>query len=250
MSHIDKALKKAQKEKDDTYKRYRRIAPAETRRNTTRLKITWGIGVAVALISVTAIVLFVSGNNTLDGEKGHVKNGDAVAEEAPASQQKMGVGAREPDPDTRMIASKTDGAKPDTFEKTEQIRLNADILYKEALDWYQKGELDKAGEGYQKVLSIEPGHAFALNNLGVIYMGRKKSNDAADMFKKAIDLKPDYVDPYYNLACLYSLSGNISKSLYYLKMAVSINNNVKNWAKDDKDLKNVRGSAEFGKAFE
>jgi len=248
MSHIDKALKKAQKEKDDIYKRYRRIAPAETHRNTTRLKITWGIGVAVALISITAIFLLVSGNNTLDGEKGHVKNGDAVAEETPASQQKMGASAREPD--TRVIAAETDGAKPGAFEKTEQIRLNADILYKEALDWYQKGELDKAGEGYQKVLSIEPRHAFALNNLGVIYMGRKKSNDAADMFRKAIDIKADYVDPYYNLACLYSLSGNITKSLYYLEMAVSINNNVKNWAKNDKDLKNVRGSAEFGKAFE
>ena len=248
MSHIDKALKKAQKEKDHIYKRYRRIAPAETHRNTTRLKITWGIGVAVALISVTAIVLLVSGNNTLDGEKSHVKNGDAMAEEAPASQQKMGVGAREPD--TRVIAAETDGAKPGAFEKTEQIRLNADILYKEALDWYQKGELDKAGEGYQKVLSIEPGHAFALNNLGVIYMGRKKSNDAADMFKKAIDLKPDYVDPYYNLACLYSLSGNISKSLYYLKMAVSINNSVKNWAKDDKDLDKLRISEAYKKVME
>jgi hypothetical protein len=33
-------------------------------------------------------------------------------------------------------------------------------------------------------------------------------------------------------------------------MAASINNSVKNWAKNDRDLKNVRESAEFRKVFE
>jgi Flp pilus assembly protein TadD len=125
-----------------------------------------------------------------------------------------------------------------------------DNLYKKALGWYQKGNLDKAGEEYKKVLSIEPKHVFALNNLGVIYMSRKGNKKAEDMFRKAIDLKADYVDPYYNLACLYSISGNISKSLYYLKIAVSINNSVKNWAKNDKDLEGLRMSETYKKIME
>jgi Flp pilus assembly protein TadD len=84
----------------------------------------------------------------------------------------------------------------------------------------------------------------------VICMSRKENKEAGNMFRKAIELKADYVDPYYNMACLYSLSGNISKSLYYLKMAVSINNSVKNWAKNDKDLEGLRMSEIYKKIME
>jgi tetratricopeptide (TPR) repeat protein len=77
--------------------------------------------------------------------------------------------------------------------------------------------------------------------------GNKK---AEVMFKRAISLRNDYVNPYYNLACLYSQEGDILHALDYLKKAAQINNDVKNWAKDDRDLKNVRESAGFKKVFE
>ena len=122
-------------------------------------------------------------------------------------------------------------------------------LYSKALNYQQNGNPAMAEKVYRKILVRDPGFVTGLNNLGVICMGKKRNKEAADLFIKAIDLKVDYVDPYYNLACLYSMSGNISKSLYYLKMAVSINNSVKNWAKNDKDLENVRESAEFKRSF-
>ena len=123
-------------------------------------------------------------------------------------------------------------------------------LYNEALNYQRNGNPAMAEEVYRKILAIDPGFVMGLNNLGVICMSQKKNKEAADMFRKAIDLKADYVDPYYNLACLYSLSGNISKSLYYLKMAVSINNSVKNWAKNDKDLERLRVSETYKKIME
>ena len=243
MSHIDNALKKAQEEKDNIYQRYNRITPVTTHKNNTGRKIGLVIVAAIALVSFAAIVLLVLENSARDRREGVIPHGNVAAEKASISRQETVASAREPG--GHVVTSDKDAVEPYAFKKTGQRASYADNLYKEAMGWYQKGDLDKAGEGYKKVLRIEPKHVFALNNLGVIYMSRKGNKEAEDMFRKAIDLKADYVDPYYNLACLYSLSGNISKSIHYLKMAVSINNSVKNWAKNDKDLENVHESAEF-----
>jgi len=247
MSHIDNALKKAQEEKDNIYHRYSRITPVATRKNNTGRKAGQVIVTAVAFISLVAIVLLVFENNARDKKKDVTPHKNIVVEKASILRQTTGTSARKPG--GHVVAVDRDVAVPDASEKAGQRESNANNLYKKALDWYQKGNLDKAGKEYKKVLSIEPEHVFALNNLGVICMSRKEYKKAADLFRKAIGLKADYVDPYYNLACLYSLSGNISKSLYYLKMAVSINNSVKNWAKNDRDLRNVRESVEFKRAF-
>jgi len=102
MSHIDNALKKAQKEKDNTYQRYSRIRPVATHRSNTGRRIGLVIVVAVALISLAAIVLPVFENS-----------------------------AREPG--GHVVAADKDRAKPDTFKKTGQRAFDADNLYKKAL---------------------------------------------------------------------------------------------------------------------
>ena len=135
---------------------------------------------------------------------------------------------------------------PEIPAKTGDVKR----LYSEALNFQRNGNPAIAEKIYRKILAIDPGFVMGLNNLGVICMGRKENKEAADMFRKAINLKADYVDPYYNMACLYSLSGNISKSLHYLKMAISLNNSVKNWAKNDKDLEGLRVSETYKKIME
>jgi tetratricopeptide (TPR) repeat protein len=224
MSHIDNALKKAQEEKDNVYQRYIRITPVATYKNNTGRKVRRVIVAAVALISLAAIVLLVFKNNAPDNKESVTPHKNIVAEKASTSRQETTAGTSSIKKEANtisgarksgghMIATDRDVAVPNASEKAGQRESNVDNLYKKALGWYQKGNLDKAGEEYKKVLSIEPNHAFALNNLGVICINRKKNKEAADMFRKAIGLKADYVDPYYNMACLYSLSGNISKSL-------------------------------------
>ncbi len=73
---------------------------------------------------------------------------------------------------------------------------------------------------YQRVLALDPGHVRALNNLGVIWMEQRKREAAIALFSRAIILKKDYVDPYYNLACLYARANEIDESLWYLKVAM------------------------------
>ena len=255
MSNIDNALKKAQEEKDNLSKGYGRIAPATTRRSNTGRKASWIIIPAVVLISLAVIGFLLFGNSEPDGEESAIPRKNVVLEKTPALQQKKAIStgvAAVPltDSDKKRVPPSPMAGNADNVKRGVDTIPGVDNLYRKALRYQQEGRLDKAGEGYRKVLNIEPEHLFALNNLGVIYMSQRGNKKAEVMFKRAISLKGDYANPYYNLACLYSQKGNIPGSLDYLKKAARINNDVKNWVKDDRDLRNVRESADFRKVFE
>ena len=107
------------------------------------------------------------------------------------------------------------------------------------------GELEKPGKLYEKTLRLDPGHVEALNNLGVIYLQRKDLASAQENFLKAIRLRPQSADPHYNLACLYALKGELTLGMAHLKKAASLERSAKVWAKEDKDLENLRSLPEF-----
>ena len=126
----------------------------------------------------------------------------------------------------------------------------AEDRYREALTAQRRGDHQRAETLYQQALMLDPGHLRALNNLGVLYMDQKKKREAVALFNRAIGLKKDYVDPYYNLACVYARVDEIDESLKYLKMAIAINKDVKNWAERDADMKAVVTTDEFKKILE
>ena len=258
MSYINDALKKVQKEKDSLYQRYGNIISGHVYRRTGRGK-RWMIAAGVIVLILLALSGFIllkyntsSGidNSSMaiiqDAEKDEHRTSNV---EHPTSNEKQ----KKQWPELARRQFGGVGRDKAEVRGTPQIPAKTgDVkrLYSKALNYQQNGDLAIAEEVYRKILAIDSAFVTGLNNLGVICMSRKRNKEAADMFRKAIDLKADYVDPYYNLACLYSRSGNISKSLYYLKMAISINNSVKNWAKNDKDLEGLRVSETYKKIME
>jgi len=54
-------------------------------------------------------------------------------------------------------------------------------------------------------------------------MEQKNGTASIALFSKAIIARKEYVDPYYNLACLYARANEINESLWYLKIAIAIN---------------------------
>lgn len=117
--------------------------------------------------------------------------------------------------------------------------------YSEALQKQRSGDYEGAEISYNKVLAMEPNHIFALNNLGVIFMVHSKDDEALELFYRAITLKNDYADPYYNIACIHAKANRIAESLRYLNSAVSIKPEVIKWAMEDSDLINIRKTVEF-----
>lgn len=277
MSYINDALKKAQQERDGRYGHFGGIiAPNPDKSGRPRRRrIATGLTVAlVLLVSTILLVVFFTVRQPLSGEKGDpapVVAGPPAAFESALRKAAEAAPGAETAPETPPAGGTPAGAKAERAaaaaeagqeavrkgERTPaaapggtQALREAEIRYKEALLAQRKGDLTGAEDLYLKVLALDPGHVRALNNLGVLSLAQKRREKAIEHLSKAIALKKDYVDPYYNLACLYARDNEIAESVRYLKLAAAINGNVKKWAENDDDLKNVVASPAYKKIME
>lgn len=87
----------------------------------------------------------------------------------------------------------------------QSIRLRPD--YPEAwdnlgLDYARRGRLAEAVQAHETASRIDPSYAAPYYNIGRIYMTSfpERAADARSLFRKALDLRPDYVDAWINLA--------------------------------------------------
>jgi tetratricopeptide (TPR) repeat protein len=234
MSYINDALRKAQKERDRRYERFSGIiAPGPYEPGQSKKR---------RLAVVTAVVLFCL-----------IPAGLLLTLYVRYQPSSLGKGIQPPAVSENPAAFPL--ATPQEASATVQGgtipgEAPAAVRYKEALFAQRNGDRKRAEALYRQTLALDPGHIRALNNLGVLYMMEKKGEQAIALFSKAIVLKKDYVDPYYNLACLYARKNEIAESLWYLKVAMSINDDVKNWVVRDADMKSIVASPAFKKIME
>jgi tetratricopeptide (TPR) repeat protein len=268
MGYINDALRKAQRERDGRYERFGDIiAPCLERPGQPR-KRRLAVGAAITLLVLipagllltvyvlhqpppvkkgTPVPVVAGPPAALQPATPQAEGATAMGEAVPAGKAPAGLQAEKAAVQTGgkpvpSFAAASPGATP--------VPREAEVRYKEALSAQRRGDFKGAEALYQRVLVLDPGHVRALNNLGVICLGQKKRERAIDLFSKAIVLKKDYVDPYYNLACLYAQTNEIDESLWYLKVAMTINGDVKNWVEKDADMKNVLASPAFKKIME
>lgn len=226
MSYINAALKKVQKERDRRYAPYEDIISSsrgKASRAGFRRIFTLPVAAAVffVLLSVPAYFFYRAAS-------GPVKD------------------AATADPGALTVARKA-AVPPAAPEESLASQSRAAKLYDEALA-AQRGKRWKEAEiFYKQALSFEPRHMHSLNNLGVYYMSMKRYDEALELFVKAVAAKDDYVDPYYNLACLYAQLDDVNASLGYLERAIKIDGSAREWAKNDADFKKLSALPEFKK---
>jgi tetratricopeptide (TPR) repeat protein len=273
MSYINEALKKAQRDRDSRYERFGGIiasAPVSKEKSFKRKLV---IGSAIALIVLIPTGLFIAvyivqlppsfmkGSSPAVGSDNHEKKSAIVSKEkdpiaipevkADSTMQEEQTGVPQGEASTAIQADgKPMPSAAALSPGGSQSHREAEGRYTEALNAQRRGDHKKAEILYQQALTLNPGHVRALNNLGVLAMEQKKKGQAVALFNRAIGLKQDYVDPYYNLACLYARADEIDESLRYLKIAMAINGDVKNWLEKDADMKSVVTSAAFKKIME
>lgn len=207
MSYIHDALQKAQKEKDAEYPKYRRIFLVPKRKpGAFAVRPIW-------LISLFVILLAFALYSWLD-----------------SGGKKIGAAPTNPKPGARARSG---------------IVVDAESFYDRARHFHKMGRLKDAKRLYEKALMLDKGHVQALNNVAVIYIQEGDYSEARTNLENAVRLKPEYVDPHYNLACLCALKGEVKKSLDHLKTAVSLDRSVREWAREDRDLQNLRGVPGF-----
>jgi tetratricopeptide (TPR) repeat protein len=234
MSYINDALRKAEKQRDGRYETFSGIitpGPDEPRRSSKR-RLAVAAAVSLFFLIPAGLILTLYFRNQ------------------PATMEK---GIRPPAVSENLAAfpiTTPQEASATVQGGTIPQEAPAEVRYKEALFAQHKGDRKRAEGLYRQALALDPGHVRALNNLGVLCMAEKKGEQAIALFGKAIVLKRDYVDPYYNLACLYAQKNEIDESLWYLKVAITINGEVKNWVMQDADMKRIVASPAFKKIME
>ena len=72
--------------------------------------------------------------------------------------------------------------------------------------YYMHGNYPEAAKQFEQVIKLTPQNAGAYRNLGAMYYYMDQKADAIVMFKRSIEIKPDY-SVYSNLATLYYYEG-------------------------------------------
>ncbi|MBT3257777.1 MAG: tetratricopeptide repeat protein [Deltaproteobacteria bacterium] len=230
MSYIHEALKKAQVERDLGKGSYSGIPVPGRKKSFFTVKRTLFL-TALLLMVLLAFAGYSWWDQTMEdrGQKRDDRGPSSVIRR-PSSESGSSSVIRHPSSAKR---------------KTEESGENLTESYQTARAFHREGRLSDAGIWYEKVISMDPGHVEALNNRGVLHLHKKNYSAARKCFEKAIRLKPDYVDPYYNLACVSAATGQVKQGLRYLGKAISMDPGVKGWAQKDPDLDPLRASPRF-----
>src|SRR5262245_51671682 len=78
--------------------------------------------------------------------------------------------------------------------------MELEALFQKATGDHQAGRLAEAQAGYRTLLKAAPNHYVILHYLGLTFFQQNKAERGLDYVRKALALKPDYVEAHYNLA--------------------------------------------------
>jgi tetratricopeptide (TPR) repeat protein len=250
MSYINDALRKAQKEKESHYRAYGDIIGAVSKdaRRSSRTILFSGLLVLFILIVGGIVYLY-----SLINEKRLVTAQAPIAIQQPteSSPADLSIAVAPSGSNAATINPGAPVSGKNAQPVKEKLKV-ADVqaLFARAVAKQAEGKLGEARELYAVVISNSPGHVQAKNNLGVIYMNQKNYKAAEKLFKEVLAMKPKYVDAHYNLACLYAQKKEYARSIHFLKAAIGINPEVRNWAKNDNDLKELSKYPDFNNLME
>ncbi len=93
-------------------------------------------------------------------------------------------------------------------------------------------------------LSPEQRH-LALRAMGVMQLAQNQVREAAETLAELVVRAPDLAEAQYNYACALARLGDSQGALDHLRTALKLDGELAAHARDDEDLKSLRGSAAF-----
>ncbi|MBU3143678.1 tetratricopeptide repeat protein [Clostridium sp. CF012] len=177
-----------------------------------------------------------------------------------------------------IINRKLEDAKIKKQQELKQKQENLEKRWKLGYDEFFEKKYKQAIETERQVIKEDPNFykAYAVEGIALAYSGNFKSGMA--QIDIALKLKPDYgyarfnkalanelyghydeaikwykkdleVEKfewsYYGIASIYGRKGDIESTIKYLKLAIDINPNIRNAAKNEEDFDNVQESKKF-----
>ena len=119
--------------------------------------------------------------------------------------------------------SKNPEAQKSAFKK--QVRIDVDLLFKEALRHQHNGHLLSAEAAYEKIIKSGHLHSAVFLNLADICQETGRLRKAISHCKQALSLSPDLFDAHMKLGALYKDIGDLDQSRNEIMRALSLDAN-------------------------
>jgi tetratricopeptide (TPR) repeat protein len=138
----------------------------------------------------------------LEADKGASASPEAVAEQLAAA---VGEARRAADADPHNV---------ETWETLSLMYLNARALAADANEW--------ARDATNRALALEPTNPVLSWRLGAVEEFASNSDEAEKLYKRAIELKPDYVAAYVSLSQLYEAQNALDAAILAYEPIASV----------------------------
>ncbi|MFC1709599.1 hypothetical protein ACFL2J_06065 [Candidatus Omnitrophota bacterium] len=118
-----------------------------------------------------------------------------------------------------------------------------------------KGKDDKSSEQkfeiefYENIIQKRPNFIEALKALAETYTKSGECKKGLELDKRLVKLLPDDYIVHYNLACSYSLLGDIDNALKSMRQAIALGYDDFDYINKDPDLANLRSDKRFEEIF-
>jgi len=98
---------------------------------------------------------------------------------------------------------------------------------------------------FEGVLKNKPDYIEAMRALAELYTRTGKHSEGLKLDKRLSELLPRDATVYYNLACSYSLLGDVDSSFESIRKAIELGYNDISYMNNDPDLENLRKDKKF-----
>lgn len=95
-----------------------------------------------------------------------------------------------------------------------------------------------------RALQIDPNNGYARFNRALTLERFGHYDEALTWYDKALQVD-NFVWSYYGKACIYGRKGDVDNAVKYLKIAIGMQANIKEEARNEEDFTNVRNSEAF-----
>ncbi|MBR8841025.1 MAG: tetratricopeptide repeat protein [Stigonema ocellatum SAG 48.90 = DSM 106950] len=120
-----------------------------------------------------------------------------------------------------------------------------DALYNKGNALIDKERYPEAIAAYDKALELKPDRVSAWFNKGFALYYLKRYPEALAAYDKALEFQPNDDNLWYNKACCYALQGNVDLALENLRVAINLNIECIETAKNDSDFEIIRANESF-----
>ncbi len=112
-----------------------------------------------------------------------------------------------------------------TFTTNTPTKPSKEEIINQAFKFHSQGNIAEASKCYQYFISQGFNDHRVFSNYGVILNGLGKLKEAELSTRKAIEIKPDFVDAHYNLGIILSNLGKLKVAALYQRKAIELNPN-------------------------